>query len=1081
MTCAAASQSHPRPVAAAIGTGATTATSQPPSRNQVTLRWLRNFYTLNNIATSFKIGDLLHELQCQHGVPLPDRASLIVCSQKHRWSFDTTVAQVVQLHRVARIFECPTSGTDSDGRGRNDTRDDNIVRPIVQLDVRFRQIVATQSSLKALSQQMISCMSEMREPPLKIVDQAIVVSRSLFNRNGCGNGGNGGNGGDGDRPRAVGVIGSAAAAFQTALSANVTVPPATTATDYAATAHAATAHATTAYTRSAPFVWAPFGYYTERVFRARVDFLLAKTVSASLRDMTSDADVAVTALDIILSCWAWRKTHHWLVHEVFTGPPAGTSCAQTTQHCMLFEYLQMVISRLPVNKLAFHSYHVASQGEGTQDTMSRIIGDMSYYFKLAVHQPAPPRRVDLRTYRLLLSLTTDIYAQCINGNSIVATHSVYHGLRTWLGDTLMGIVSSFDRLEQAAADGQCRGACVAGSYLGPAMPSHNDMMLGVLFPALDICTPYSALSLHGSAIAATTADGSGTQNERRLHISAEASTAIFGRLIPPPPPPQRQIVHLPPLNLNGLIAPNPTVATTGATTTTGASASASVAAPPTYIPLPPMVPPPAELINTVFLYISRSDLLATSFYEVMAIPESHMLSESTELCVCYERESAIGAGVGRDWVVNVFEDLFSADMGLFESSDTDPRIKHIASHGHAIHSRDIAAPSPFEFITFDKWMHFVGRMIAIAFRLKASIGYHFSAAFWAAVQGTAPSLTLDKTLDMVAELRPDIKRVCDTLEAMTVIDHIGIRYGIDAGTSAGCHIKHADEQIASLMLPGFFAPHPHGEFRTRDQDADVVLLRGLETVEIASHNVRLFAYLRARHAIGIYDTHAMSSNGNLITASTHVRNGMLAMSPRKDCFALLLASINSSLLNAVLGGQLDVEWGDIYDAARMEMSGCVQEAEAQKVVTAFWAAVADMTPERRRQLLNFWTAMPSLVTGSNAPKLQLLVCCHRSAGMLPRANTCYKQLVLFVPCEHSVTADSASTSTSTSDGVSLRRPRIAPRMRECHTRGCRTVPHTRHGERCEPAMLPSQAESGIDVAMLINQALDLTDTAMHDD
>jgi hypothetical protein len=347
----------------------------------------------------------------------------------------------------------------------------------------------------------------------------------------------------------------------------------------------------------------------------------------------------------------------------------------------------------------------------------------------------------------------------------------------------------------------------------------------------------------------------------------------------------------------------------------------------------------------------RSDVAVSTYRCISALDDAGRLNdwsmgESPRLHVRFAGENGLGDGVMRDWLSALFEELFDPANGVFRCCASKPslaaagRIVHPAPDGAAL-SPKLASVAPKA-----RWIWLAGVSAALAARTRVPIGHHLGDAFACLVQGRPSAVDVAS----IEQLEPSVATSCRAVLA--------------ADTQA---------KIDALALPGFC-------YGDRD------LLPGGASVSVRPENRRTLVQLITMH---------VSIDGHACEGARAFRSGFVTAAGVAPSAALAALRIPPAILNAAIGGHLEVPADSLLARVQVIVGPGVSRALADEFVAVFRLLVRTMDDTRRRQLLRFWTGTPGVHACTSMPVdvLQLVVVHARPpGGRMPYSHTCYSQL-----------------------------------------------------------------------------------------
>jgi len=347
----------------------------------------------------------------------------------------------------------------------------------------------------------------------------------------------------------------------------------------------------------------------------------------------------------------------------------------------------------------------------------------------------------------------------------------------------------------------------------------------------------------------------------------------------------------------------------------------------------------------------RSDVAVSTYRCISALDDAGRLNdwsmgESPRLHVRFAGENGVGDGVMRDWLSALFEELFDPENGVFLCCASKPSL---AAAGRIVHpAPDGAALSPKLGSVAPKarWIWLAGISAALATRTRVPIGHHLGDAFACLVQGRPSAVDVAS----IEQLEPSVATSCRAVLA--------------ADTQA---------KIDALALPGFC----YGDWD---------LLPGGASVSVRPENRKTLVQLIAMR---------VSIDGRACEGARAFRSGFMTAAGVAPSVALAALRIPPAILNAAIGGHLEVPADSLLARVQVIVGPGVSRALADEVVAVFRLLVRTMDDTRRRQLLRFWTGTPGVRARTSMPfdVLQLVVVHDRPpGGRMPYSHTCYSQL-----------------------------------------------------------------------------------------
>jgi hypothetical protein len=331
----------------------------------------------------------------------------------------------------------------------------------------------------------------------------------------------------------------------------------------------------------------------------------------------------------------------------------------------------------------------------------------------------------------------------------------------------------------------------------------------------------------------------------------------------------------------------------------------------------------------------------------MSLEKEDLACDGMVVDVTFTGETGVGSGVARDWVSTACRELFDPERGLFEVAPGHPHIVHPNPMGEIWHPLN-GPDAPFS-----DWMEFAGRLVGLAIRIGAPIGFHLGRAEYRMLHDPGASAELE---DM-REMHPAVYSSCaKMLECST------------------------QEELDEMQLPGFAT-------------GTMSLLPGVEVADAAE--VRVTLVNRSLLVQQLAD-HYAGLDGCARRATASIRSGMVMMSDLPDGAKLMatIAAVPRAEFNALCGGDVDVPLDGMM--RNTNTTNTCSTTYTTHTVRVFWDVVRDMDNRQRRMLLQFWTGTSSLMPRARMEIVVTQAVHATNALLLPTARTCYMQL--WLPC-----------------------------------------------------------------------------------
>ena len=339
--------------------------------------------------------------------------------------------------------------------------------------------------------------------------------------------------------------------------------------------------------------------------------------------------------------------------------------------------------------------------------------------------------------------------------------------------------------------------------------------------------------------------------------------------------------------------------------------------------------------------VDRKDLLVSTFKSIesrISTLETWSRSLAPRVSVKFADESGYGDGVMRDWITNVMTAIYSPEAGIFRQ--VAHRVVHPVSSECSINDRIESVA------TRSKWGWLAGFVTGIAARANVSTGYHLSDAFASLVLGRRPT-DLNKAS---IEIDNDIAATCrKTLEA-------------------------SPEDLNSMGLTFEY------------QDCGLLPDGSGQDIHVTAYNRDLFAKLVSARICGTDDV-----QGTPASIARGFRKGFL-QGVGHSSQSSQLWTVTVEDFNMTLGGRLEITSEDILSKVQFCQERNVNRQRAEELIERFKQHVCDMSDDKRRALLRFWTG--SLAPIGRSVNMQLVVIEDHGECRRPYSHTCYQQLTI---------------------------------------------------------------------------------------
>jgi hypothetical protein len=339
----------------------------------------------------------------------------------------------------------------------------------------------------------------------------------------------------------------------------------------------------------------------------------------------------------------------------------------------------------------------------------------------------------------------------------------------------------------------------------------------------------------------------------------------------------------------------------------------------------------------------------------------------------------------RDWITSVMTAIYSPETGLFRQ--VAHRVVHPRHDDGALDKRMASVATP------SKWGWLAGFVTGIAARANVSTGYHLSDAF--------ASLVL-------------VRRPTDLNKATIEIDHetaATCRKMLDASPDDLRSMGLTFEYEESGLLPDGSGQHIPVTPHNRDLFAKLISARRCGTDDIYG----LPASIAREYRKGFLQGVGSSGSGS----STTTTSSCVSHSPDESRSSSLW-NVTVEDFNETLGGSLEITSDDILSKVQFCQGRNVNRVRAEELVERFKQHVRDMSDDKRRSLLRFWTgslapigqpAPPPPIhtqrlsitastsasrssTRSPVTNMQFVAIEDHGEGRRPYSHTCYQQLTV---------------------------------------------------------------------------------------
>jgi hypothetical protein len=310
--------------------------------------------------------------------------------------------------------------------------------------------------------------------------------------------------------------------------------------------------------------------------------------------------------------------------------------------------------------------------------------------------------------------------------------------------------------------------------------------------------------------------------------------------------------------------------------------------------------------------------------------------------VSYVNENGIDAGgVYREAVTEIVEDLHTQDFDLFILC---PNGVHKINSNMDKYVPNCKNKSPLAIQMFE----FVGKLMGLSLRTKATLPFHFPAFVWKGVVGTAIT-------------REDLEGV----DAMTVQFLETLE-----GVSASHGMAQADEDV-SMSAEEFDAAYAGVAFFSvsGSDGKDVELIPGGKQIPVTWSNRRDYCRMAERYRLHEIDLQLAA-----------MRRGLACMVPLR-----ILQLFTWQQVEELVAGKTEIDVA--YLRANTELRGFTHD---DKVVQYFWSALESFTDDERSQFIRFvWGRSRLPLRGRKWPQRFKLQRSGRGDGRLPVTHTCF--------------------------------------------------------------------------------------------
>ena len=433
----------------------------------------------------------------------------------------------------------------------------------------------------------------------------------------------------------------------------------------------------------------------------------------------------------------------------------------------------------------------------------------------------------------------------------------------------------------------------------------------------------------------------------------------------------------------------------------------------------------------IFLCVSRSDLLYSSFREVMAVSREQW-DECASIYVKFAGETAYGEGVARDWLTSVCQELFYGSSSfsstttsssssssssrrprrrLFKPCPGDPAVLHPFSADEESSSL-VSDEDEDEDDCGDEWFDFAGRLMGFAIKFSIPTGVFLSSSCIKMMSNRHVSL------EDLRQVDPDIARSFESICRVAEEEEVEVAAGTSAALSSLLD--------AMQLTNGFCALSAHSPPPLFPGGEDVAVTR--HTAAVYS-NMAMFEYMwrSSQRCLRI------KQGIEYVLYNRHFAGRV----------AVALMKIRASSFNELVGGSMEPidvddwrrytfaedDWGVRYDGgdavAAAEAVAAVSSAVAvsavssavavaavaakavavvatavavRKAVDMFFDMLSSFKDAERRRVLRFWTGLWSLPKGGfrGLERLLRIVVRANDSYSLPEAQTCVMSLRIAV-------------------------------------------------------------------------------------